>query len=388
MKVQNVGVKNFRGIDWEYFEPKGNHVYLSGKNGSGKTSLIDAIFNNIPDLPLKQGSTKGETIVELDGYTIIRKYSTKNAKGKLTIVDDNGEEQKSPATLLKKLFGLKHFDVPKFLDMSARDKKRVVEKLIGVDFSELDKEYKSLYDQRKALNAQIKAADAMTKGFAYNHNIKEIDTSEIESRINKANSLLQEKRAYNNQLSSIESEEQRLKERLKEIQKEKEFLESSIVAIKVDDVDALNAELDKARENNLNFKNSQKFLAVKEEAMATVRECDKVQARMDEIEQTKADELKNNPIPVRGMEFNGDDLMLDGLPFSVGQVNKAREIIAGLELGYAHMGEAKVAYFDASLIDKDNEAEILKWADDRGIQLFMELVDRTGGSLKIEIIEE
>jgi hypothetical protein len=78
---------------------------------------------------------------------------------------------------------------------------------------------------------------------------------------------------------------------------------------------------------------------------------------------------------------------LDGLPFESNQINTARKIIAGLEIQFALMSDVKIARFDGSLLDNKSIAEVENWAKEKGVQLFVELVDRDGDELKIEVQE-
>ena len=93
-------------------------------------------------------------------------------------------------------------------------------------------------------------------------------------------------------------------------------------------------------------------------------------------------------MPVKGLKFDGESLTLDGQPFNSDQINTARRIIAGLELQYFKMKDVKIARFDGSLLDNQSLTHVKKWAEDKGIQLFVEFVERDGDKLKIEIDQE
>ena len=55
MRVERVEIKDFKGAPDVNLEIGGANVYFVGKNGGGKTSLIDAIFGNLKKIkhPLK-----------------------------------------------------------------------------------------------------------------------------------------------------------------------------------------------------------------------------------------------------------------------------------------------------------------------------------------------
>jgi hypothetical protein len=154
------------------------------------------------------------------------------------------------------------------------------------------------------------------------------------------------------------------------------------------DTTEIQNELNTAADHNASISENQKIGELRDKAIVIAKNLDAIQGEMDEINDTKKRELEDTPLPVTGMEMFDDKLMLDGLPFNDNQINTARRIIAGLELQFQMMEEMKIARFDGSLLDAVNLKAVEKWADERGIQLFVELVDRNGDDLKIEVNEK
>ena len=80
MKISKIKIRNLFGISEQ--ELNGNSVELTGKNGAGKSSVIDAIkyaLTNKSDRKyiIRNGETEGEIIVETDsGLSIDRKART------------------------------------------------------------------------------------------------------------------------------------------------------------------------------------------------------------------------------------------------------------------------------------------------------------------------
>jgi hypothetical protein len=78
----------------------------------------------------------------------------------------------------------------------------------------------------------------------------------------------------------------------------------------------------------------------------------------------------------------------EGLPFDPKQTNTASQLIAGMKIGSTLLNELKILKIDASLIDKVQFDKVLEWADNEGIELFVELVDREAAKLSIIVDDE
>lgn len=80
MKVSKIVIKNLFGISEKQLD--GRNVELVGENGTGKTSVIDAIRYALTnksdrDYIVRNGETEGEIIIETDtGLMIDRKART------------------------------------------------------------------------------------------------------------------------------------------------------------------------------------------------------------------------------------------------------------------------------------------------------------------------
>ena len=83
MNITKIKVKNLFGI--KEYETDGKSLELSGKNGVGKSSVIDAIRYALTNKSsreyiVRQGETEGEILVETDtGLAIDRKVRTNMA---------------------------------------------------------------------------------------------------------------------------------------------------------------------------------------------------------------------------------------------------------------------------------------------------------------------
>lgn len=122
MNVTKIKIKNLFGI--KEYEMDGSSLELSGKNGVGKSSVIDAIRYALTNKSsreyiVRQGETEGEILVETDtGLMIDRKARTSMADYKS--VKQNGLEVRSPEAFLREIFTPLQLNPVEFMNMDAK----------------------------------------------------------------------------------------------------------------------------------------------------------------------------------------------------------------------------------------------------------------------------
>ena len=142
MKISKIRIKNLYGI--EQLELDGKSIELTGTNGIGKSSVIDAIRlaltnNSKRKTIVKNGEKEGSIYIETDtGLTIDRKKRTDKSDYK-SIKDENGNEINSPEAFLKDIFTPLQLEPVEFLTMSEKEQNKLLLNLI--EFKRDKKEY-------------------------------------------------------------------------------------------------------------------------------------------------------------------------------------------------------------------------------------------------------
>lgn len=137
MKITKIKIKNLYGIT-EY-EGDGKSVELSGTNGAGKSSVIDAIRYALTNKSnrkyiVRNGETEGEILIETDnGLRINRKARTNQADYKS--VKQNGHEVGSPETFLKDIFTPLQLSPVEFMEKSEKEQNAILLDMIQYDWS-------------------------------------------------------------------------------------------------------------------------------------------------------------------------------------------------------------------------------------------------------------
>lgn len=136
MRTTKIKIKNLFGITET--ELDGRSVEITGTNGTGKTSVIDAFryaLTNQSDrkLIVKEGASEGEIIIETDtGLMIDRRKRNEQADYKS--VKENGREVMSPESFLRQLFTQLQLDPVAFTLMTEKEKNRAILDLIKFDW--------------------------------------------------------------------------------------------------------------------------------------------------------------------------------------------------------------------------------------------------------------
>ena len=136
MKITKLQIKNLFGISEMSLDEKS--VELTGPNGIGKSSVLDAIRyaltnNSDRDCVIKQGEKEGEIIIETDtGLMIDRKKRTNKADYKS--VKENKRDVNAPENFLRSIFQPLQLDPIAFTQLSAKEQNRAILELVNFDW--------------------------------------------------------------------------------------------------------------------------------------------------------------------------------------------------------------------------------------------------------------
>lgn len=155
-------VKRLRAV---HIKPDGAAVVLGGKNGAGKSSVLDAIEmalageRSIPRAPVRKGEERGEIVADL-GEIIVKRTFTAGGGTALTVTNREGARFPSPQAMLDKLTGSLTFDPLAFSRMKAEQQSETLRRMVGLDFAALDAERAQVFAQRTDVNRDGKAMAA------------------------------------------------------------------------------------------------------------------------------------------------------------------------------------------------------------------------------------
>jgi len=403
LKVSNV--KKIKAID---ISPTTDVVTVGGKNGAGKSSLLDSLAYAIGgaamvcERPIREGQSEAHIAVDLGDFIITKSFSA-NSGAKLKIALRDGTAVSSPQTILDKLCSKLAFDPMEFTRMEGPKMADTLRKLVNLDFTALDSKRKEVYDKRTDTNRTLAQKKAQLAGKTVHEGVpaEEVSVKALMADLsilrahNRNNDLVkqtaeQTKLAHSSIAHDIEIvavEIEALKKQIldKEAEKGKMLEELNKIAANVastqDAVDRLayrdetpiTTQIEEADTINAKVRqNQERSRLVTEIEQLEVVERDHTK-HLERIDREKATALENAKFPTPGLTFSDTGVMLDGQPFS--QANTARQIEASMNIAIAMNPKLRIVFVrNGSLVGKEGHEQIAAIAKAKDIQVWTELL--------------
>lgn len=448
-KITTIRLKNFKAIDSLEMNFNGCTAIVTAGNNKGKTSFLRGIQDRIrfsrPDIMVKEGEKEGHGEMILDtGEKFIWDFDTQG-KDKLIYVTNDGV--KTPVTMaIGKRFFPELFDIDKFLQSPPKEQTKQLQKILGVDFTEIEERYTKAYNERHARNEEaerfhVKLSKMLEVPFVASVDLTDLQTKKTTER-DRLNELYLMNVAHNKKLrdeytakkteidervkSHNESRSERLANHRKcsealKVLKENlyggsevetwllEFLKKTpepIVAVDMypaepayikelpsdEALQKIDAEILTASQINTDAKAYQDYISYKAQVEAAKEDAKQADQAVSVIEDERTKMIEAAKFP-KGISIADGNITVDGFPLDNKQISSSKKYITAMRIGAITMGEVKAMYFDASYLDRHSLAEIETWAaeqtwgDEKGLQMLIERPDFEGGEIKYELIE-
>lgn len=156
VKISSFEIENVKRVKAVAYEPtEAGLTVIGGKNGQGKTSVLDAIAWALggdrfaPSTPYREGSTLPPRLKVTLSNGIVVERSGKNSSLKVT----DPEGKRAGQTLLNGFVEAFALNLPKFMNASGKEKADTLLRVIGVgnELYELENEEEKLYNERLAV---------------------------------------------------------------------------------------------------------------------------------------------------------------------------------------------------------------------------------------------
>ena len=410
-KVKKITVSNLKAISNLSADFNGCTAIITGGNNKGKSSFLKSLPERLkqvkPDAILKNGETEGFAEWELTtGEKFIWQFDKKTKAGeKLVFITKDNIKTSLTRDIADKYFP-KGFDIDRFLNEGPKAQREMLQKIIGIDFSELDTRYKQAYDNRTFANKQVEADRAKLIDIDENLPEKETDYIDLQKELAGIDSHNQK---YDYVVKGIEDKKVTISEHEKEIERLKGLIEDLKIKMKAldeeiqkgnewllvdenkpktkEEADAIDTKiLDIISENTRIVKNNHAKV-IKADFDKSVEEAKKADDIVKSIEKEKTDLIKGAKLP-EGFDFSDDGITYNGYSFSKEDLSSSSIYIAALKLASLNIGEVKTLHFDASYLDKNSLQEIEEWPKENDLQLLIERPDFDGGEIEYHLIND
>lgn len=419
MRITELHVENFMGVEAVDVTPNEGVVTIGGRNGQGKSSVLNAIVATlgggkaVPDVALRSGARKGESTVRIerpDGDLIVRRTYGEGGRTTLTVTTADGVPVKRPQELLDSLVGSIGFDPHAFVRLQAAKQAEQLRELVGIDFSMLDENRAELYAERTAVNRDVKQQQSLVDSCPHHVDAPaaEVSVSELveelrrredsnreitgtEQRIaaaeKQADGLIDDAKTLRDRIKNLQEELAGVEEQTRDWESTAAELRKERKNMTASDVDSVRQQIATAETTNA------KVRANKARAVAVVKlseskaHADELTSQIEEIDAAKARSLATAPWPVEGLGFDeSGGVTFNGRPFA--QACSAEQLRVSLAMGMALNPQLRVLIIrDGSLIDDDTMGVIRESVEGGGFQLFLEKVSKDGAGCTLVISE-
>jgi DNA repair exonuclease SbcCD ATPase subunit len=174
VKIITLTAENEKKLVAVEISPTGNLVEITGKNGQGKTSVLDCIWwalagaSHIQAAPIRKGANEARIRLDLGDIIVTRTFERKEDNEETTKVfveNADGARFPSPQRMLDALLGELSFDPLAFTRMDKREQFDVLRRFVpDFDFAAADAANKADYDRRTEINRQAKEARTLAAG--------------------------------------------------------------------------------------------------------------------------------------------------------------------------------------------------------------------------------
>lgn len=394
MKIINFKAENIKKLVAVEITPDGNVVKITGKNGAGKTSILDAIMYalggtaSVSKQPIRKGQQHALVELDLGDLIVERKFNQKEGDeytSQLVVRNKEGAKFSSPQRMLDELVGRLSFDPLEFMRMKPAEQFEALRDLLGLDFSKLELERRALYDTRTDLGRQYREKKAQLEGIQFDPEgatVEESATAIMDEyqKAADANKVIINARDDVVRLErDIEQHEARIKEIQRQIEHDRALLEAKTKTAKqqLQDVDAIKRRLDELEANNRNARAFQQHQQLAAQVSDLEKQGKAKSAGIEAVDQKKADMIAAAKMPIEGLQFGDGYVLYNGVPIE--QASAAEQLRVSLAMAMAMNPKLRVIRItDGSLLDGESMKVVEQLAANNDYQVWMELVDESG----------
>lgn len=426
MRLKSVVIDSIKGIHHLEFQA-GAVTVVSGKNGTGKTSIIDAVRSPFegghdPSV-IRTGAKKGTiTLTIQNGAGDITIKRTITAKSSTTeVMTPDGAVVKGPAAYIETLAAGFAFDPLAFIEASPKDRAKFLLAAMPITFTcdevaaaveglglVIEKDYdldglelirKGQYEARTAANVAHRDIQGILNALNRAHNsedktnwaamakAKEMELAELRAGVARdMEGIKQEARdAAEKHMTRLMEKEGEIRSRLqKELDTVSKERTEVVRAISTSENEALGelaersqpgldtaiATVSEAKEKAAQQQRSEGAKEEHEKAYAQSRKlsvnADKITAALERIEVLK--KAKMASLPVEGVQARDGDVYIGEIPF--GQLNTQQQYFYSFQFGALKLGKLPLMICDrAEALDDENFKEFCAAAAEAGIQV-------------------
>ncbi|HML73363.1 MAG TPA: AAA family ATPase [Anaerohalosphaeraceae bacterium] len=404
----NLVAENFQRLKAINITPNANTVLITGKNGAGKSSVLDSIVSALcgkdycPEKPIRTGEKGAKVELDLGKYKVTRTF-TEAGGGTLKVESKDGFKAGRPQELLDSIVGEIAFDPMRFIKHDAKKQRDILMKLVGLNFADIDARLAEVKSKRQVANAEKTKLGVELAGrtFIEGLPLTEISMAELTNKLRDAiqhNNAIQR---ATNEYVRLNNECTRQFDHIKSIDEKIQYFKNQIALLEVEkttesskldvmlekrnaaatqdqpiDIAPIQAELNSVESKNKQIRQNLIYLELKDKLAAAMESFCNLGKQAEAVEAEKQQRLMAVKFPVEGLSVDESGVTYDGIPLA--QVNTAKKLQIGIAIGMKLNPTLRVIRMSGNDLDSESLAEVSKMVEAEGYQAWIERVDESG----------
>lgn len=397
VKINTLELENVKRIKAVTLTPAENGLtIIGGRNGQGKTSVLDAIAWALggekfkPSTPVRDGSVIPPHLkIELSNGLVVERSGDSS---RLKVVDPNGK--KGGQQLLNEFVETLALDLPRFMSANAKTKADTLLKIIGVgdELYRLDTEEQRLYNQRTEIGRIADQKEKFAQELPVYSGLpsEPVSVSELiksQQEILARNGENQRKRAKLDEIrreyNSKAEELKLLTERVEELKSDLETALKSAEDLEDESTSEIEENIKNIEELNTKIRANLDRERASAEAAEIRGQYDELTEKINEVRAAKTALLDGAQMPLEGLSVEDGELTYNGAKWdcmsSAEQLKAATAIVRKLNPNCGFVLLDKLEQMDA-----DTLREFGEWLESEGLQVIATRVS-TGNECSIII---
>lgn len=397
--ITELQVENVKRLRAVRITPGGRHlVAITGANGSGKTSVLDAIYwalagkGAVEAQPIRRGEESATIRLSLGEVVVTRSFTEKGST--LVVEAASGARFPSPQRMLDELLGSLTFDPLAFERMAPKDRLEELRRIAPQhpQIPQWEQEAARAFEERTLVNREVRNLEGKLAGE------KPVDLSILDRPAPDLTGLMNELETIGKHNAAVDAEAARRAAVLDEIGRAHEeaadlmrradalLTKATGMQEEFDALDALpdrkdaaevRARIEEARGLQQMIREAEARRALEAELADRRALAEKLTAVIEDRQKAVAAAVAETAMPVPGLAFGAGDVLFNGLPFD--QASAAERLRVSLSIAMAMNPKLRVVRIkDGSLLDERSLELVAEMAAAADYQVWIERVDTSG----------
>lgn len=409
MRILGLKVSNIMGIKAVDMTPNPTLQVISGKNGNGKTSVLRAIqfalenadASKIVERPLRNGTDKGEVIIDLGDLIVKRTFNKTKTGGSLIIKNKDGKTLNSPQEILDKLTGKMGFDPFAFSRKTPKEQRDILLSVVDIHI-DVDKKHRNLslqefeelrktvYEKRADINRDIRSlgtppeVDDTLPG-------EETSADDIIKELSEASLRNQDKIDETRKLNTLEVQRADLQDQIDLLRKRLDALTATLAETdsriqeqrqriesmpEETDIESLKHRLETINEFNQSIRENNERRETLARISSLSDKSERLTAILKVMDSRKDKALQAAEFPIEGLSVDDEGVLYNGVPYV--QASTSERLRVAVAIAMATNPVIRVIHIDdGESLDEDNMRVLDEMLKKNNFQAFVSRVGDT-----------